>query len=177
MAVKSWPLSAPVRGPAFGVAMSGFTRYARASGATARDVRFSSASFLTAGNAGLVLEGYYFPPRMRRFIRIDEGGAHSITNVHPSGIAFDLKVILPEESCALKGFLGLHLYSEEMSLGSGADGFTLNSSAGNVRRNEAGETLADAICAVYPASNLMPVGRDLNWPQLKPPNGNDITKF
>lgn len=94
---------------------------------------------------------------MRRFVEFDNEGTHIIRNVHPSGLAFTLKVVLPASTCKLQGFIGLHLYRSGNNRTAAADGFAISTSTGNYRRNKDNEPIADGLFAIYPRSDRMPV--------------------
>jgi hypothetical protein len=61
--IKSWPLTSPIRGPAFSLVVAGVDSFQMASGSEADLMIFPGGE--AAGLAGwnlLSLEGYYFPP-------------------------------------------------------------------------------------------------------------------
>lgn len=178
MAMKSWPLVAPVRGPAFAISMCGLQQFQQLSTPSRTEVCFVADQIIDVPGAnGFTLEGYYFPSELRRFVHFDETGKPIITNVHPNGVTFELKVVFPPRECMLQGFLGLDLWRSDVNLGANAHGFTISTSTGNYRKNESGEALADGMFAAYPRAEDTPLRLLLNWPPLRLPMGSNVTKF
>ena len=99
--------------------------------------------------SGLALEGHYFQPRFRRFIRTLDNGSKCIYRVHPSGMVLPLRVLLSPEGCDLPGFLGLELYAVRTLFPEPS--FTLNGPGENARTNEQGHKVADVIMSHFPA--------------------------
>lgn len=109
--VHSWPLDNPVSGPAFGVVIRGVEEFQRADRIRDELCLFTDAEvFLEPRADVLSLEGHYFPPLWRRFIRPAVDGAPTISVVHPSGAVLRLKVLLPPARCEHQGFIAVELY-------------------------------------------------------------------
>ncbi len=161
--VMSWPLDAPVRGPAFAVSMLGVKNYERTERPRGDSCVFNYKELTLMPDANLfILEGHYFPPLWRRFIRIEPNGTKTISVVHPAGAVLKLKVIFPSEHCARQGFIGLELYTDRWDSAGAKSGFTLSGSTGNLRKNEEGQLLGDGIYCVYPRQGI-PTRRSLDY--------------
>lgn len=164
--VDTWTLYEPNRGPAFGIAITDIEGLGVESTASKDTILFSDSDVVPLQEADVVvLEGYYFPPLWRRFIRPNQQGEPVIEMVHPSRAVLQLRVALPPPSTELPGFLGLEVYT---NYGKGPDdeprpGFFMSGSTGNIRENDAGEILADGIHCMYPAEDLEVVGRTLDY--------------
>jgi hypothetical protein len=148
--VMSWPLTSPVRGPAFAISMAGVDQFEEADG-TADDLvvyRERDVALVPDWNL-LVLEGHYFPPLWRRFVRFPDAAHPVISVVHPAKAVLDLRVVPTSDDCEWPGFIGLELYTETDASGP-SPRFTFSGPTGSIRQNEAGETLGDGIFAAYP---------------------------
>jgi len=160
--VMSWPLDKPTMGPAFGISIRGIERFEKDNKAGDQKFTFKYNEISAVPEPySLVLEGYYFPPLWRRFIRSQPDGTKAISINHPAGVVLNLKVLLAPEECTRPGFIGLELYTipdEEPLKG----GFILGGPTGNLRRNEQGEWLGDGIYCLYPRGE-MPVHRNINY--------------
>jgi hypothetical protein len=174
--VMSWPLDRPVRGPALGVTVVGVERFAehderRAS--RGETVVFDSADVPELpGATDLRFEAYYFPAIWRRFVRV-ENGQPVIGLVHPAGVVIPLRVLFPQASCERQAFLGVELYRGVGEWVGFDTGFLLSSSTGNLRRNDRGEWLGDALYCMYPREG-MSVRRSADYrlvpePEVLPP--------
>jgi hypothetical protein len=153
MGVMSWPLDAPVRGPAFGVTFRGIEEFARAEAAVDGPIVFRHEELaVVPGVDAYVLEGYYLPEELRRFVRKDKSGKQIILLVHPIGVVIPLKVIFPTEHCHRQGFIGLEMYTlpKDPGVDYASPSFILSSATGNARSNLKGEILAEGLCAMYP---------------------------
>jgi hypothetical protein len=160
--VWSWKLERPASGPAFVVAINGVSSFERATETTDQVCEFSSSRLsLFPEPRTLILEGHYFPPLHRRFIRPSALGEPEIAVVHPTGKVLFLRTILPAAHCKIQGFLGLELYSIPRVTGSEV-GFHLSGATGNVRTNEKKHKLADGIFCMYPRE--FDGHRSLHWP-------------
>lgn len=147
----TWPLSRPVAGPSFALTIVGVQDFETTE--SARDVIAFSDEDLDPGpeDNGVVIEGYYFAVPMRRFLSRDWRGRRVVRLAHPSRGVLELPVCLTDPSCDLPGFIGLEVrtvYAEFPE----PSGYLLSTSTGNARRNQQGELLGDALCAVFPAS-------------------------
>ncbi len=138
--VMSWPLDEPVIGPAFCVAIRGVEEFKQVGRLRDQVCSFSHTEITPVlGASMLALEGYYFPPSWRRFVRSDSDSTKTISIVHPIGAVLKLKVLLAPDNCALPGFIGLDVYSDRPDEPGVVGGFILSSSTGNLRRNEDGQ--------------------------------------
>ncbi len=164
--VFSWSLSEPVRGPCFGISMCGVGSYRTVVTKKDTDIVFDNREIIhTTGADGFVAEAYFFPIAMKRLVHLNAQNSWVISNVHPNGVAFDLRVIFPEAGTSEIGFLGLEIHREHVDVG-GPNGFMMSSSTGKMRSDANGHTIADAIFAVFPRSDTMALRRNLAWPPL-----------
>jgi hypothetical protein len=164
--VDTWPLFNPTRGPAFGIAIADLEHFATETAASGDTLVFTDDDVTPLPRADQVLlEGYYFPPLWRRFIRRNHRGEPVISIFHPSKAALYLRVALPPEDCELPGFLAFELYTNYLKE-EGADprpGFIMSGSTGNIRRNDQGEALGDGIYCMYPAEDFAMARRNLDF--------------
>ncbi len=161
--VRSWPLTDPVIGPAFAVVVRGVEEFKLTSKSTDQVCNFAQNELtFVPGASALSVEGYYFTPLWRRFVRRESDGTKTISIVHPCGAILKLKVLLAPDDCALPGFIGLEMYSVLVDEPEVGGDFMLSSSTGNLRRNEEGEVLADGLFCMYPDYDI-PVHRSLNF--------------
>jgi len=174
MGIRSWPLDAPMRGPAFGVTVRGIEQFAQAERVRDAAVVFNDVDLTLLPDAdALVLEGHYLPALWRRFVRMDKNGEAVISVLHPGGGVLTLKAIFPSEGCERQGFFGLELYSlaREPDDDYASPSFLLGGPTGNVRRNLQGELIAEGIYAMFPRSTVQ-ARRVLDYVMNEiPPNG------
>ncbi|HVE45802.1 MAG TPA: hypothetical protein VNA57_03510 [Acidimicrobiales bacterium] len=178
MGVMTWPFWDPIRGPAFGLALTRFEDFVPETTESADTVVFDDADVTRLDDADVLsLEGYYFPPLWRRFIRLDANGRPVIRVFHPAKAVLELRVLLPHAKCELPGFLGIELYTQYSISPAAEDerpddaehgyeskpGFIFSGSTGNLRRNEAGELLGDGIYCMYPVHEIAGT-RNLDFP-------------
>ncbi len=98
----------------------------------------------------LTVEGHYFSPDWRRFLKPGRGGYPVLDIVHPQGAVMQLTALLPAKTCALQGFIGTVVYRDSAVEGETEPSFVLSGSTGNIRRNDKGETLGDGSFCFYP---------------------------
>ncbi len=114
--VMSWPLDAPILGPAFALAVRGVEKFEQESRPKGETCTFRHEELTPTQSADLlILEGYYFPPRWRRFVRTEADGSKSISIIHPAHAVLKLKVVLLPENCPRPGFIGLHRWARALS--------------------------------------------------------------
>jgi hypothetical protein len=167
MGIMSWPLNKPVKGPAFGVTIIGVEKFEQESKPKGNICVFHQHEIGTVPGAnGLILEGHYFSPKSRRFIQTAPDGARTISVNHPTGILLPLKVILAPDSCAIPGFFGLELWADALSFKEIQSGFALSSSTGNIKKNERGDIIGDALFCFYPLIDGMFPGRNLTYTKI-----------
>jgi len=153
--IMSWPLTVGCRGPSFGLALHGVEYFDPANSADAGDLVFQETAIPSLPGADvLTIEGYYFPPSARRFLVRTPSGP-SISIVHPSGALLTLGAILAGDECEWPGFIALEVRRDSKSEGPSPSYF-LSGPTGNVRKSEAGETLADGIYCMSPRGELVP---------------------
>jgi hypothetical protein len=148
--LKSFPLSMPTAGPAFATTIHKPATFKEADAAGAGEVVFKKDQmFLTSADTGLVVEGFCFPPRFRRFVKLHDG-MPKISIGHPSGVMLELRVLWgPEESWSA-GFLGVDAWPCPVDLG-GESGFAMSSPAGDLKYNDKKELEGVGLFASYPA--------------------------
>ena len=162
MGVMSWPLSNPVRGPAFSLVIKGIEGFDSPSTDLSSAIVFKEEEQVPIPSADmLILEGHYFPSMWRRFVQVEPDGTHSISVMHPAKAILKLKVLFSSEKCALDGFIGLKLYTARAPSGSLLS-FSLTGPTGNARRNLEGQVTADSIQCMYPRGDLQ-VKRSLEY--------------
>lgn len=173
--VVSWPLDNPPKGPAFTIAIRGVEHFAQAGRVRNRQVIFHRRELTPEpGPLVLALEGHYFPPPWRRFIRTHDDDTKTITVLHPAMVWVTLKVILPPENCDYQGFIGLELYSNSYPNDpTPTPSFMLNGSSGNMRRNKKGEWLGDQICCMYPRMDAE-ARRSIDYRMRDTPSHGDL---
>jgi hypothetical protein len=160
--VISWPLDRPVKGPAFALVTFGVQQFDTQARLTAECCNFAEAELAEVPEPKMfILEGFYFPPFAKRFVRVNERNEPRLQMAHPSGAILNLKVLFPAAACQRQGFLGLDMYCSENDSGP-ETGFFLSGSTGNIRYNEQGEKLGDGIFCCYP--KIFDEGRSLRWP-------------
>ena len=98
--VQSWTLDNPAPGPSFAISFHGLHDFHVATPGEARKlysdgIVFDIKELPPAMGNGFVLEGFYFPPQARRFLKAI-GGRPSMQIVHPVGIVMDLQVALTD---------------------------------------------------------------------------------
>jgi hypothetical protein len=164
--VNTWPLTQPTRGPAFAITLTDLEQFATEAHASADTLLFTEADVTPLPEADqIVLEGYYFPPLWRRFIRRDNRGELTISVFHPAKATLHLRVALPPDSCQLPGFLAFEVYTNYLKEEEAGPrpGFTISGSTGNLRRNEHGEMLGDGIYCFYPAEDFPMAMRNVDF--------------
>jgi hypothetical protein len=113
MGVMTWPLWDPIRGPAFGLALTKPEDFLPETTESADTVVFDDGDVTSLDDADVVsLVGYYFPPLWRRFIRPDAKGRPVIRVFHPAKAFLELRVLLPHSKCELPGFLAIETYTQ-----------------------------------------------------------------
>jgi hypothetical protein len=156
MGLMSWPLTRPVRGPAFGLLVRGVERFERAAEDLRNTVRFDDTEVVSVPNANtLHLEGHYFPGLWRRFVRLESDGTPTISVMHPAKAVLKLKVIFASDRCALDGFIGLELYTDRASDEfAESPSFALAGPTGGMRKNLDGEWTAESVQCMYPRGDV-----------------------
>jgi hypothetical protein len=175
MGIMSWPLDAPMRGPAFSITVRGVEQFAPAQDTVEGLVvfRYDDLAMPHLSHA-LILEGHYFPDVWRRFVRYNSTGEPIISVVHPAGAVLPLKAIFPSERCKRQGFIGLEVYgyATDNEEGFPSPSFALATATGNVRENLEGELIAEGMYAMYPRSTI-PTRRALDYLMDEiPPTGH-----
>ncbi|MEX2287334.1 MAG: hypothetical protein WD648_09615 [Planctomycetaceae bacterium] len=163
MGVMSSPLNNIFRGPAFALAVQGIEQLDVVDKIDSEAILFDLDAMPTFPEAnGVVLEGYYFPPLCRRFVRRDRDGTFVINIQHPCSANLELIVLLAGEQCKYPGLIGLEAYRRVMTFPE--PGFTLNGPGGGMRLNEHGHRVADCLFCMYPRDPEFAVRRSLNFP-------------
>jgi hypothetical protein len=161
--VMSWPLSKPVHGPAFTIVAWGIEKFKQVNQVKRNSCIFSSHNLIPNPRTnGLILEGHYFPPEVRRFIQVGADGTQVISIIHPVGIMMPLKVLLSSNTCSFPGFIGLSLWEDHVYFSS-PSGFAISGSTGNIRYNAKGDRLGDGIFCIYPLIDNEGIRRSLSF--------------
>jgi hypothetical protein len=170
--VKSWPLENPAPGPSFGVTLLGLHYFRPATSSEVADLRAEGILFDAdelppcVGANGFVLEGFYYPPKARRFVKL-AGATASMQIVHPVGVIMDLKVVLSDPSkCDFPGLIGLTLYPIPVKFGEEKSGYMISSSTGNLRRNDCNELVGDGLYCAFPDGMQSLHRRDLTFERV-----------
>lgn len=153
LGVFSWPLVQPTIGPSFGISFSDPLRSGRPStgGAGTITLPHNEIEHMSVGQAGLHIEGYYFPARWREFVYRGHDGAWWIYLVHPQAqAAKPLRVLLASKECDFPGFIGVEARPHELVDDDGQGRFFMSSSTGSLRRNADGQLLGDQLVCMYP---------------------------
>lgn len=153
LGVQAWPLTSFCEGPAFGMSIVGMQHFKKYEGrGDGNTIVFDSSHYshevpLTT----FVIEGHYFPADCRQFIyRVCTGGLE-VTKIHPAGLSMPLRVVLPDPSCALGGFIGLRMYPHANHIFDDCEcGFHLGSSTGNEIIDEEGVNWFEQLYCFYP---------------------------
>lgn len=162
--INTWPLEVFNRGPAFGLSFHGIEQFEQEANASAETCTFCYEELVTLpGYTSLMLEGHYFSPLSRRFIRISPNGTRILPILHPTGMVLELQVVLPKDDCPIGGFFGLDLFGGLSAEISATSGYCLSSSTGNRRTNDKGETLGDGLFCLYPRPDELPTRRSLDY--------------
>jgi hypothetical protein len=153
--LQSWTLDDPAQGPSFGITFLGIDEFAQAKTKDERKISEDGVLFErdelppSAGN-GFILEGFYFSPKDRRFIR-QVGNSAYMSLIHPTGIVLDLKVAAADPAtCEFAGFVGFTMYPAEVSFGSSQSGYMISSSTGNLQRSPDGKIIGEGLYCAYP---------------------------
>jgi hypothetical protein len=170
--VQSWPLENPVVGPAFSVTLHGIKEFQQTEKVKKNACVFDAETLVSTGpnSNGIALEGFYFGPEARNELHDSPFGKVYLLR-HPSEDkgAILRALVAPNES-TFPGVIGLHMYHTEIDMPDDVtSSFMLGSSSGNMRLNERGEMLGDALFCMYPAFPEIPVYKSLNYDV-----GNDI---
>ncbi len=166
--IQSWPLDNPSPGPSFGITFLGVDDFRLASPKDTQLIEtegivFNFNDLPPAEGNGYVLEGFYFPPQARRFVRYS-GGKYSMQIVHPTGIVIDLKVAVADPAdCNFPGVIGLTVRPVDVQFGDATSGYMMSSSTGNLRPNEKGELVGDGLFCAFPDGLRNLPRRDLNY--------------
>lgn len=170
--IQSWTLDNPAPGPSFGIAFQGLSDFRAATPKETQNsncsdwIIFDVKEFPPTPGNGFVLEGFYFPPKGRRFLKCI-GSKSSIQIVHPVGVVMDLKAAVADPAaCDFPGFIGITIYPNETKFGAQPSGYIVSSSTGNVRRNEKGEIIGgDGLYCVFPDELTNLARRNLDYVQ------------
>jgi hypothetical protein len=164
ISVKSWPLSQPARGPAFAITITGFENFHKSDKQNRDFILFDrDAENLLPDANTYVVEGHYLPASMRRFIRLNNFGQPVVSVAHPSGMVLTLRVLIDSDYFNGPGFLALEFYSSKEEEPFEGGSFVFSSPTGNIRTNEKGEKLGDALYCVYPPPPGYDGERSLNY--------------
>jgi hypothetical protein len=163
--VVSWPLDRPMLGPAFGVGMRGVEHFSIATGDETNAVVFNSSALTPVPEPNILLiEGYYFPSRWRRFVQVAPHGTRTISIVHPARAVVTLRVLLPAERCARANFIGLECYTfEDEITDHPSPSFSMSSPAGEIRENLEGEITGANLHCMYPRMGTLELRRSVNY--------------
>ncbi len=162
--VMSWPLAHPAGGPAFGVVIGRIESFDRSSDIGEDSVILNYDDLTpTPGDDLLLLEGHYFVPEWRRFVELRADGKRIISLVHPAQAVVTMPVLLPQQSCALQGFIGLHVYTGRQDDDTESPIVAISSSIGNIRANEHGENLGDGLLCHYPRPGSVRPSRSIDY--------------
>ncbi len=170
MGVRTWPLHTPTRGPAFALAITRPAEILLPAKTSGNVVLFDARDVEPLPDWDLlVLEGHYFPPVWRRFIRYYDGKP-TLSTVHPCGAAIPLRVVLPPIGADWLGFLGLEVYTQYSAADQAGwsdetespPGFIFSGPTEAVRRDVNGDVLADGLYCHYPESRI-PSYRTLDY--------------
>src|SRR5205823_4572639 len=140
--------------PSFGITFKWLDDFEIASSTVAQKLDSHGIVFGMDGLApvigdGFVLEGFYFPPKARRFVKAVRNKA-CMQIVHPVGIVMDLQVALADPSgCDFPGLVGFTLYPIQTGIPA-PSGYMMSSSTGNLRKNSNGDILGDGLFCVFP---------------------------
>lgn len=150
VAVKSWPLSRPILGPAWGTVVRGIEEFEPVKSPRGRWHTFHEERLSPSPQWNtLYLEAFCFPPLWRRFVRLDADGKPTIRIVHPAHVAYDLEVEFVDAKCEIQNFYGFAVYAASNDV-QPTPFFSLGSSSGNMRLNDAGDPVGDGLMAMYP---------------------------
>lgn len=155
--IMSWPLDAPVLGPAFGISIIGVQDFKLSAQPKGETCIFHEEEITPMPDADVItLEGYYFPALWRRFIKVEPDGTRTISIMHPARAVLRLKVIFPMERCSRQGFIGIELYTVCSNPRDVSPAFMLSGPTDNLRNNEEGQLLGDGIYCMYPRFGITP---------------------
>ena len=153
--IQSFPLDNPAPGPTFIVSIYGYEKFKSVENHK-RDFRIFEINDLIHDDQiqSLVIEGYCFPEKFKRFIKTDNHGNKIINLIHPSGITIPLKVCLPKANVTCQSFFGFDLYFEKGMEYQISPSYNISSSTGNIRLNDKNEKLGDSVSIMFPRQNL-----------------------
>lgn len=161
MAVRSWPLTRPTLGPAWGLVVRGIRSFpARTSLLGTWQIWDDQRLSAPQGWNTLTVEAFCFPPLWKRFVTVS-GGKPVIRVIHPAHVVYELDVHFVDPRCRLQNFYGLNAWATTDAR-SPDPYFSIGSSTGNMRRNDAGDVLGDGLIAMYPPAPIE-VRRDLDY--------------
>lgn len=168
---RSWPLHNPAMGPAFGMSFSNPLELGRLSAGKPRTLVFREVDIehMRPANdttGGLGVTGFYFPVPWRQYVRRVDDEEYQLQLVNPSAQAIlPLRVALASKTCGYPGFIGIQVEPRGVSYAGDGAGFMLSSATGDLRRNDEGELLGDALVCMYPAVDL----EEMHMPSLNFP--------
>jgi len=182
----STPLGSKFDGPAFAIGLTTLEDFPEITKLPS-DIFLLDADNIYAipGCSGLVIDAHYFPPMWNRFIRRSQDHAKdSILLRHPCTAVVELSVLRMPVTCAIPGFFGFEMFSmpiTDREIASGKNKyphFSLAGPAGNLRKNDKGHMVADALNCIYPRENMDNswLARNLNFTKAEPinPLGKDM---
>lgn len=165
LGIQSFALDKPAVGPSFAVSFLGLEAYRQVAQPLTGAVVFSEEDLAPVEGANtLILEGFYFPPPFRRFVK-PSANRPMINFVHPTGSVMELAVVLAPTDSSWPGLIGLHLYPAVASFGTDVSGFIISGPTANVRINEKNDKVAEGIYCACPGTIKLPRLRDLNFPR------------
>jgi hypothetical protein len=147
----TFALRDPIRGPAFILWMSAVEKLKTLDDFPEGAICFREAD-LADGQPrdAIVIEGQYFPPFCRQFLKRAPDGGSTISVAHPSGVIGELRVLVRKETGEPAGFPGVRLFGGPSPVPGLASGYIMIGATGNRRKNESGQRVSDSLYCVSP---------------------------
>jgi hypothetical protein len=166
--IYSWSLDKPAFGPSFIIAFYGLDDFKHDTPnepivLNQNDIVFELEELSPSLGSGFVLEGFYFPPTARRFVK-SYGNNHVLQIKHPTGLIMDLTVAISDpKTCNYPGIIGLHLYRSNVNIEGQTSGYIMSSATEFVPSKKKGRYSEVGIFCIFPAEMISLAGRDLNF--------------
>ncbi|NHI02532.1 hypothetical protein DYY67_0571 [Candidatus Nitrosotalea sp. TS] len=162
--IQSWPLSAPVPGPAFYVKIKNYQDMIKTAQSGAEDLCVNLETISAdEDNTNTIVEGFFIRQQSQRYI-YKENGLEYISLIHSSGVIMKLHVVRPAKINQYFGFLGLHIHTEALNSSLTYAEYSFSTSSGDVVCDENKQLLTGTcLYAMYPniTNEKLP---SLNWP-------------
>ncbi|NQT23306.1 MAG: hypothetical protein HQ579_07735 [Candidatus Omnitrophica bacterium] len=163
--IHSWTLRDPAPGPSFVITINGVEDFEQVTNTKDKTAIIFSENAIVglSSQSGYVIEGFYFPKELRRFVYILKDGSKMIQLTHPSKCIMTMKVILPPEDSEIQGFIGLSINKSEIKTGVARSGFFISAPTQFTFNKNNSDVKVTTIFCSYPRGREDMVKRSLNY--------------